>query len=383
MPIKKLLNDSIEECNQNINKENLVNRVMKTCSELKITIITNVTSNITQIPPWFNIYQNTETNFMQNLTKDTSEEIIRIQFNMMDKTIYKDHKKIFTDGSKTEEANSTSAAIFIKDKNITTMWKLPKETQVIEAELFAIKEALTHSYITNNKIKNSVIYTDSKSVHSIQNTNPKKYKNIIFEIHSIILSLMENKHKIMIQWIPAHKNIKGNEIADLAAKTAHNINETFNITKDISNVIKEIKNKSLKNWEEYLTNALNTKNYYLKNTSPQPWTRSKNRKLDTCITRIKTKHTRLKHHLHRIKIETDPFCRWCLNQEETVEHIFLHCPRFNSNRVVLLEALKKIKISNPNVKQLITGEDLPEDQKYYILRHTKIFLLKTKIIDII
>lgn len=66
------------------------------------------------------------------------DEIIRKHFPMMEETIYKNHK-IFIDGTKIKETKSAPATIYIKGKNITTVWKLPKETQ-IEAELFAIKK---------------------------------------------------------------------------------------------------------------------------------------------------------------------------------------------------------------------------------------------------
>lgn len=46
--------------------------------------------------------------------------------------------------------------------------------------------------------------------------------------------------------MPAHKNIEGNGITDLEAKTTHNISEPFNITKDISNIVKEVRNRLLK-----------------------------------------------------------------------------------------------------------------------------------------
>lgn len=62
-------------------------------------------------------------------------------------------------------------------------------------------------------MKNSIIYTDFNSaIHYIQNFNRKKYKHIIFKNQSIILN------NNPLQWIPAHKNMKGNEVADLEQK---------------------------------------------------------------------------------------------------------------------------------------------------------------------
>jgi len=82
-------------------------------------------------------------------------------------------------------------------------------------------------------------------------------------------------------------------------------------------------------------------------------------------------------------METDPTCRWCQHEEETTEHLTLQCPRFNSHRKKLFESLKRIKIINPNMSLLITGAEYSPAKKYYILRHFKIFLQRSKIIDII
>ena len=84
-----------------------------------------------------------------------------------------------------------------------------------------------------------------------------------------------------------------------------------------------------------------------------------------------------------MKITNDPYCRWCHNQEEDIEHLILHCPRFHSSRTKLKEALRKIKVINPNINLLFTGADLSPTEKFYTLRHTKIFLRKTKLTEII
>lgn len=382
MPIKKLITKEILEYKLNKDRKSFIHRVLETMKELKINININITPNISPLPPWYDISKYIETNFMDGFTKNMPDQVIQNHFHMIENTKYRNHKKIFTDGSKIQCPNSTSAAVYVKDYNLTTIWTLPSATEILEAELYAIKQGLT--YIHNNKIKETVIFTDSKSaLLLLQNQKPKTNKHLIYEIQTLIKTLTIQNHKIILHWIPAHKGIKGNEIADLAAKKAHNTMNPMNIPHDTGNIIKEIKTSSQKNWENDLNNILTTKDYLIKNNQPQPWTRSKNRKLDVCLTRILTKHTRLKQHLHRLKLENDPTCRWCRQEEETTEHLILQCPRFNSYRTYLLDALRKAKINNPNINLLITGSDLPPTKRYYILRHMKIFLQRTKITDYI
>ncbi|XP_037774597.1 uncharacterized protein LOC119571289 [Penaeus monodon] len=319
---------------------------------------------------------------MNNITKDTPQIIIQKQFQELININYKDFNRIFTDGSKINEPDSTSAAIYIQNKNITTIWKLPPKIEITHAELFAIKQGL--KYVINNKLTKTIILTDSQSsLQLIKNPKPLNYKQITYEIQKQIHFRTTRKQEIKIQWIPSHKNIKGNEIVDLAAKKAHEINNPMSIPPDPNYIIKETKKKNNKQWESNLKRILSTKNYLIKDNSEKPWTRAKYRKLDTCITRLITKHTRLKQHLYRMKMDNDPFCRWCKNQEETIEHMLLYCPRFNSHRTNLKDALRRVKINDIDINLLITGADQPSKIKYYILRHTKIFLQTTKLSEII
>lgn len=67
-----------------------------------------------------------------------------------------------------EEPQSTSAVIYIEQKNLTTVWKLQKNAKFIEVKLYAIKQGL--KYIELNKLINTAIFTDSlPSILILQN----------------------------------------------------------------------------------------------------------------------------------------------------------------------------------------------------------------------
>ncbi|XP_042899089.1 uncharacterized protein [Parasteatoda tepidariorum] len=86
------------------------------------------------------------------------------------------------------------------------------------SELLAIKEALTF-YMTNQEISDTteglVIFSDSKAaLEAINNgeTNVTSALNVILE------GLLGNLKSCLLQCIPAHVNIEGNECADSLAK---------------------------------------------------------------------------------------------------------------------------------------------------------------------
>ncbi|XP_063615580.1 uncharacterized protein LOC134788675 [Penaeus indicus] len=79
------------------------------------------------------------------------------------------------DGSKVKEPESVSAAIYVQNANITTIWKLTKNINITEAELFAIKQGL--QYIQNNKISNSIKNNRYNIKNFNQQRRTKKYSS--------------------------------------------------------------------------------------------------------------------------------------------------------------------------------------------------------------
>lgn len=101
--------------------------------------------------------------------------ILQVRFGLLVVSFFKKIKliysKIFTDGSKIKESHSSWAVIYNEQKKITTIWKLPRNAQILEAELYAIKQGLKYMEVDN--LTNSVIFTDSlSSILILQNLKP-------------------------------------------------------------------------------------------------------------------------------------------------------------------------------------------------------------------
>ena len=52
----------------------------------------------------------------------------------------------------------------------------------------------------------------------------------------------------------------------------------------------------------------------------------------SAIFRLRTQHTTLNTHLHRIKKDHSAACFYCPDSDETTEHFLLHCPQYNDIR---------------------------------------------------
>jgi ribonuclease HI len=125
------------------------------------------------------------------------------------------HLDIYTDGSTCETTKKTTCAVYIPATQTKETWLLSNFTNSFNAELAAIKQALTLTY--NQDWNEITIYTDSKSaIHAISNFKWKS-SNYIPEIIQQINNYKSAGTKINLFWIPSHAGITGNKIADQLA----------------------------------------------------------------------------------------------------------------------------------------------------------------------
>src|SRR5436190_18389395 len=97
--------------------------------------------------------------------------------------------------------------------------RAPKFLPIFTVEAMALLEAI--SMIHTNYIKSCTIFSDSKSVSNLSTYEISgKASYIIYKIKHELLSLRKSGYEIKLVWIPAHKGIQGNEIADQKAKEA-------------------------------------------------------------------------------------------------------------------------------------------------------------------
>jgi hypothetical protein len=96
---------------------------------------------------------------------------------------YPDHTYIYTDGSKNDR-DEVSSAMFIPSLKLATGWKLNPHHSVLGAELFAILQAVTFAN-TNTELckKNVLILSDCRSALAIiENIDRPNYKYAAFNI---------------------------------------------------------------------------------------------------------------------------------------------------------------------------------------------------------
>ena len=124
----------------------------------------------------------------------------------------------------------------------------------------------------------------------------------------------------MLQWIPAHCGIPGNERADKLAKTGSNCDQpqselSFQEAKAL------VKQQQTSRWRGI-------------NGGYKPQTdsiRLLDRKKATMIYRLRTGHCQLRAHLKRINVTDSALCP-CTQSDQTPAHILQDCPLFTAQR---------------------------------------------------
>ena len=160
----------------------------------------------------------------------------------------KNAKLIFTDGSVNEDGRSGSG-IYIMEANKEATYirvRISDNSSSTQAELIAIRKAL--SWAVDNKIPEQeiIIYTDSQtSLRNIQNYKPWSNIRITQDIQDLIELLHGIGKTVTLNWIPSHIGIPGNEIADSIAKEAcHADSIDVRIDRTKKQIMTHIKNKA-------------------------------------------------------------------------------------------------------------------------------------------
>lgn len=270
----------------------------------------------------------------------------------------KTHNFIFTDGSK---INYTISFAITTETDVLKYGILPPYSSVLTSETIAILEAIE---LTKNRRGKFIICSDSLSaVDSIQNTN-----NNSFYPSRIRSLITQHAPKIKIMWIPGHSGIKGNELADQAAKSASSMPLILTPNINTTDIKKHLKADLATKQKEHIINcspwyqSINTNTShpcdYLKQSHPN-WTRLDQIK----IIRLRLGHTNIthQHYLNPNSIPTCPFCQGDIS----LNHIFNSCPS-------LLQTKQDI-FNNTNPLDLLSKPNPDNIQKLIL------FLKKTKL----
>ena len=226
---------------------------------------------------------------------------------------------VYTDGSAEEAVRKGGAGIYIqypegREERICLATGLYSTNYKAEAE--ALKVAAAHMEASPQASNNIVFLTDALSVLQALQSNRNSELN---SLSSTLASLCRN-HVVVLQWIPSHCNVHGNETADSLAKEGstqaqEDRSTSFFEAKTI------IKAKQQKKWMQEHPRYNRADPYHLLPRREQ-----------VIMFRLRTGHNRLNYHLYtKLRIGQTEQCP-CRTDSQTTEHLLQSCPLFEALR---------------------------------------------------
>ena len=262
--------------------------------------------------------------------KDSPPHLIRDKFLEHDCLSHANAFKIYTDGSKSD----FGVGCGVVTKDISEVARLSNHASSFTAELLAIVQALKK--VHNTKGKSFVIYTDSRSsIEAIKSYN--SFQPLVQKAQEwlYLISTRFKDKSVCFCWVPSHVGIRGNELADEAAKSACSRSIVDRPSIPYMDLYRPIKFYIWNKWQaRWSSPALSTNRKYRsirQSVSIWPSVFDDDRRTEIVLCRLRIGHTHLTHQF-LLRGENAPVCAHCSCQL-TVEHILVHCPLFHAARL--------------------------------------------------
>ncbi|XP_045761310.1 uncharacterized protein LOC123864731 [Maniola jurtina] len=255
---------------------------------------------------------------------------------------YNSFYKLYTDGSK--DVAGSGAAIFDPQAEISMKFKIESNINIMHTELIAISECL--SYILSLEGDKFVILSDSKSalLHLARLTSNIRGYPIAYDILDSICKINNNNKTVIIQWLPSHVGIMGNEEADTAAKRAISDGIPYDCIPLPNEILIKFKQECVVEWQEYFDERSRVKGIWYKTIVCQlprcPWFAESKFKRAEIITllRLRSGHIPSNKFKFMVKRSSTQNCIECGNtQVDDVFHLLMECARNGSKRPRVLK----------------------------------------------
>ena len=268
----------------------------------------------------------------------------------------KDWAHVYTDGSafKATVNAGSGAIIYYPDKTTEEIMNpCGAFCSNYAAEQQAIDSATTHLNHRFDSVPGSttnvVIFTDSLSaLQTLESGRGTDRETTLLRQN---LHHLMNQHSVdvVLQWIPGHSGIKGNDAADTLAKSGAALPQPdvpVNYETAVQIIKSNIQEEWLNDWARNTTGRVMYR--HMSKPNPKDQINKLQREEQSIIFLLRTGHIQLNSHLSRIKKDHPASCPLCSNPNETVEHLLFHCTKLNDLRDSLLP-------TNPEIANTLFG----------------------------
>ncbi|KAF0313093.1 putative RNA-directed DNA polymerase from transposon BS [Amphibalanus amphitrite] len=240
---------------------------------------------------------------------------------------------IWSDGSAKSGTRDGGGGALIQlhreNREVETLVPAGSVCSSMRAELAAMLAAFTCLLAqpgeTRSRIKTCLLCTDSLSGLQLLQRGPEAQQLVLAErVWAAMDSLGEQNTAIILQWVPGHADIAGNEAADRLANRAAAECAQSETPIDLASARTAIRQRAR---EMQATRA-----HRHPHPQPTPGLQDLPRWGQVTVSQLRTGHCPLaRATLHRLELTPDPLCREC-GAEDTVRHLLTECPAFATTR---------------------------------------------------
>jgi ribonuclease HI len=289
---------------------------------------------------------------------------------------------VFCDGSRLPNLESSACGIYIPSQDKAISWRLHPKSSVLTAELFAIYHSLV--VVEGASHPDWVVCSDSRSALLLLQSPRSLHTRcslVVYRIREMLRRLNADR-RVMLQWVKAHAGIRGNELADRAAKLGHELNHSSFHPVEFADRKYWLSRQLLARWQEnwHQTVAVSGKGQHLltirEDLLPVPWIHARSRRVTVVLARLRLGHVGVNEYMHRFSMSDSPLCATC-NRNETIEHFMLQCSRYSVGRRKLERTLFGLGIQTLTLRTLLGGGDYSKHIQHLIIKAVTEFLAST------
>jgi ribonuclease HI/exonuclease III len=274
------------------------------------------------------------------------------------------HLIVYTDGSLINSQVGSAAYAPKTDTQAATHMGTSKVSHIAAAEVrgitLACSIALQHKA---HPLKKLTIFADSQAaLQAIKNPHNQSGQYLLRECWWLMQNVKRKGIDLTLHWIPSHEGIRGNEQVDELAKRAAGhgrSNQRITAHPNLRRLQSALKTQLIKETNQEWTTRWDTTNVgralhrHFPRFSPKKGNLASHthlkKGLSSILTQLRTGKIALRTYLKRIG-KTDTSTCQCGAEDQTPEHLLLHCSRFNDLRKEIWPT------GQPNNKKELTTE---------------------------
>lgn len=200
-------------------------------------------------PPWTLLRQEISPE-IEGVKKSDNPHIIKSITKEFISMNYDNRCHIYTDGSKCDVG--VGAAFCVPELSYEKSFQLPP-VSVFTSELVAIFMSLCYIKKAKAPLRSWVVLTDSRSaLEALASDGASSREDLVRATVALLSDIRNNNVSVVLQWIPSHVGIAGNERADTLAKEAAEGKRGIQITLPLSynDIASRIKTAAWESWRQ-------------------------------------------------------------------------------------------------------------------------------------